>query len=165
VKVCREGRWAGKHLASLKQAYLHAPYRDAHMGLFERLFSPEREGILDMNLEALTYVLGALGCPTRIVRMSELGIREKGTRLLVDICRVLGASRFLAPCSAGRLIERDLFAQAGIEVLPLRSFPPVYPQLWGPFIPDLSIFDLLFTCGPKSREIIEENTVSPEGSR
>ncbi|MCP4666272.1 MAG: WbqC family protein [Deltaproteobacteria bacterium] len=32
--------------------------------------------------------------------------------------------------------------------------PPVYPQLWGRFIPNLSVFDLLFNCGPKGSSII-----------
>ena len=32
--------------------------------------------------------------------------------------------------------------------------PPVYPQLWGDFIYNLSALDLLLNCGPKSREIV-----------
>ncbi|MFW6138080.1 MAG: WbqC family protein [Spirochaetota bacterium] len=34
--------------------------------------------------------------------------------------------------------------------------PPVYPQLWGELIYNLSTLDLLLNCGgPKSREIIQ----------
>ncbi len=34
---------------------------------------------------------------------------------------------------------------------------PVYPQLYGDFIPNLSLLDLLFNCGPDSLKILEGN--------
>jgi hypothetical protein len=33
---------------------------------------------------------------------------------------------------------------------------PVYPQLDGDFIPDLSILDLLLNCGPESLRILTD---------
>jgi hypothetical protein len=154
VKICNEVLWQKKHLASLQQAYRHAPYCDEHLGIFERQFSPDQKNILDMNMEIMAYVLGALGCTTRIIRLSEIGIKEKGTALIVDICLALGASRYLAQDSATKWLDSVLFEQAGIEMEFHKPPIPIYPQLWGPFISNLSIFDLLFTCGPKTREII-----------
>jgi len=156
VKICNEVLWQKKHLASLQQAYWHAPYREEHLGIFERLFSPDQENILDMNMEIMAYVLGELGCTTRIIRLSELGIKEKGTRLIVNICLALGASRYLAQDSATKWLDSVLFEQAGIEMEFHKPPIPIYPQLWGPFISNLSIFDLLFTCGPRTREIIRQ---------
>ncbi|MGD0822256.1 MAG: WbqC family protein [Desulfomonilia bacterium] len=156
VKICNEVLWQKKHLASLQQAYWHAPYREEHLGIFERLFSPDQENILDMNMEIMAYVLGELDCTTRIIRLSELGIKEKGTALIVDICLALGASRYLAQDSATKWLDSVLFEQAGIEMEFHKPPIPIYPQLWGPFISNLSIFDLLFTCGPRTREIIRQ---------
>jgi len=34
---------------------------------------------------------------------------------------------------------------------------PVYHQLYGDFIPNLSLLDLLFNCGPNSLKILEGN--------
>ncbi|HVN72479.1 MAG TPA: WbqC family protein [Desulfomonilia bacterium] len=155
VKICHEGRWHFKHLESLKQAYLHAPYREAHMKIFERLVSPEQQTIVDMDMELISYVLRELGNTTRVIRMSELGVRGQGTGLIVDICRMLGASHYLAQDSAKKWLDGMLFEQAGIEVVFFKYHCPTYPQLWGPFIPNLSIFDLLFTCGPKTLEIMD----------
>ena len=154
VKICHEGRWQKKHLASLHQAYLHAPYRDEHMGIFEDALSYDHETILELNLEFIGYVLKELCCTTRVVRMSELGIQGKGTGLIVDICRSLGASRYLTQDSSRKWLDGVLFHQAAIEVSSFNPLSPVYPQLWGPFIPNLSIFDLLFTYGPKTRSLM-----------
>ncbi len=54
-------------------------------------------------------------------------------------------------------LDSDLFKKAGIELRPVNPHSPVYPQLWGNFIPDLTAFDLLFNCGPKARDILLVN--------
>jgi hypothetical protein len=154
VKICHEGRWRKKHLASLRQAYLHAPYRDEHMGIFEDVLSCDHESILEVNMAFIAYVRKELFCTTRVVRMSELGIQGKGTGLIVDICRSLGATRYLTQESSRKWLDGVSFHQAGIEVWSFSPLSPVYPQLWGTFIPNLSIFDLLFTYGPKSRSFM-----------
>jgi hypothetical protein len=151
VKICHEGSWRKKHLASLQQAYLHAPYRDEHMAIFEKLLSLDHERILEMDLEFITYVLEELCCPTRIVRMSELGIQGKGTGLIVDICLALRATHYLVQESARNWLDNILFERSGIEVEFFKPPARIYPQLWGSFVPNLSIFDLLFTCGPKTK--------------
>jgi len=36
-------------------------------------------------------------------------------------------------------------------------FPVILISVWGDFIGNLSVFDLLFNCGPKSKEILRES--------
>jgi hypothetical protein len=43
----------------------------------------------------------------------------------------------------------------GIDLVFANFHPPVYPQLWGEFVYNLSTLDLLFNCGPKSGEIVK----------
>lgn len=154
VKICPEGRWQRKHLDGIRQAYRHAPYLHEHMGFLEDLLSSGHETILEMNLEAFTYVMAFLRADTRVTLLSDLGMDERGSSLLVDICLRLSADRYLAPASARAYLEEDLFREAGIELKYLRPLSPVYPQLWGDFILNLSIFDLLLNCGPKAREMV-----------
>ena len=95
-----------------------------------------------------------LSIETRLVLLSELAIRERGVGLLIEICRHFGAATYLAQQSARRYLDESQFQNAGIE---LQFFKPpalIYPQLWGDFISGLSTFDLIFNCGPKSREIL-----------
>jgi hypothetical protein len=121
------------------------------MGIFERSFSSGQENILEMNMEIISTVLGELGSTTRIIRMSDLGIDEKGTRLIVDICLACNATHYLVQESARKWLDGILFERSGIEVIFYKPTTRIYPQLWGLFVPDLSIFDLLFICGPKAK--------------
>lgn len=154
VRICREGRWFRKHLTGLKHAYANAPYFSEHLQFMERLFSTGFHRLLDFNLTIIDHLMLNFGVDAEIRKLSELNIKAHGDRLLIEICRYFDASVYLAPSAAGKYLDADLFEKAGIELRYLKHRPRVYPQLWGDFIPDLSAFDLLFTCGPKAREII-----------
>lgn len=86
--------------------------------------------------------------------LSELGIDERGDRLILEICRQTGANIFLAQSPAKKFMDSSLFSEAGVGLEFFTPPSPVYPQLWGDFIPNLSAFDLLFNCGPKAGEIL-----------
>ncbi|MBW1783859.1 MAG: WbqC family protein [Deltaproteobacteria bacterium] len=154
VRICNEGHWAKKHLTSLKSAYANAPFFDDHKPFLERLFCEGFERLVDFNLEIIRHLMTELNIPARIVRLSHLPVDTDGPRLSVDICRELGATQFLAQAGARKYLDPDRFEKAGIFLKFFNPRPPIYPQLWGPFIPNLSVLDLLFNCGPKSREVI-----------
>jgi hypothetical protein len=48
--------------------------------------------------------------------------------------------------------------EAGVKLRFFKMSHPVYPQLWGDFIPNLSSFDLLLNCGPKAHDILVSKT-------
>ncbi|MFC1488801.1 WbqC family protein [Thermodesulfobacteriota bacterium] len=154
VRICREGRWARKHLDSLKNAYANAPYFWDHIRFVEALFSSGFEKLIDLNLEIIKYVMKTLGIDTRVILLSELRTHARGNPLLIEICRELGASRFLAQKAAGKYLDVNLFQAAEIQIEYLKPSLLVYPQLWGRFIHNLSVFDLVFNCGPKSYDIL-----------
>jgi hypothetical protein len=152
VRICHEGRWAKKGLESLKTAYKNAPYLPEHLEFLETMFS--KETLMDLNLAVIHYLLRALAIETELVLLSDLNIPSTGTRRLVDLCTKLGASQFLAQAPAKKFLDEKSFQDAGIEVLYLNPPVPIYPQLWGDFIANLSAFDLVLNCGSKAREIL-----------
>jgi hypothetical protein len=126
VEICNDGNWQKKHLFSLEHACKHAPYWDEHFRFFQEICSKQRQNLLELNLEILDYLRLALGIPQPFVRSSTFAIETSGSQRLVDICKALGAE------------------------------PPIYPQLWGDFIANLSVLDLILTCGPKSGGLIRQ---------
>ena len=102
-------------------------------------------------MEIIRYLMGQLHIKTKLVLLSELSIEARGDQMIIEICKKLGASHFLAQHATKKYINEHLFQ--------LEYFKPpslIYPQLWGDFIPNLSTFDILFNCGPKARDILIE---------
>ena len=154
VRICHDFHWTRKHVESLKVAYANAPYFADHLAFVEEMFSSRIEKLALLNLKIIRYLLNELQIRTEVVLLSELGVEARGELLPVEICGKAGCRRFLTQDSARKYLNLDLFMQAGIQVEHFRVPSPIYPQLWGDFIPDLSTFDLVFNCGPKARDIL-----------
>ena len=154
VRICRTENWEKKHLRSFYSAYAKAPFLLDHVGLMERVLSLQYDYLLDLNLEIINYILGYLKIETQMVLMSELGVSGKGTPLIIDICKSLGATQFLVQSSALAYYDPAQFESEGLELISFNKPRYIYPQMWGDFIANLSVLDMMFTCGAKARDII-----------
>ena len=112
------------------------------------------EKLIDLNLAIIRYLMDCLQIQTQLVLLSDLEVKARGTQLLIEICKVLGASAFLAQSQAKKYLDVDHFQKEGIELRCFRYVPPIYPQLWGEFLANLSTIDLLFNCGPKAHDML-----------
>ena len=156
VEIYEERGWRRKHLRSIEQNYGHAPYFDEYFPAVESAYSAEQRALVDFNLEVIGVLWKGLSLGTRLVLQSELDVTGKGTDLLVALCRNLGADRYAIFPAAEKHLDLPRMKAHGIDPLYLRFHPPVYPQLWGDFICNLSTLDLLLNCGPKSAGIISK---------
>ncbi len=154
VTIFLEGNWRKKHLASLKTSYAHAPYFREHLDFVSEIFSERFEKLIDLNVSIIQYLKKHLMIDTPLILLSSLGIKGRGNELLIEICSKIGSSDYLAQRSAEKHLDQKLFSDAGIDLYFFTPPSPVYPQLWGEFIHNLSAFDLLFNCGPKSHELL-----------
>ena len=127
------------------------------MGFLERLYTGNYDKLFDFNLDIIRHVVEHLDIKTRIVLLSDLGVEGKGDRLLVELCKALGADTFLVQSAAMKYLDREIFKEAGLTLRFFRQPSPVYPQLWGDFVFNLSALDLLLNCGPRARNILLES--------
>jgi hypothetical protein len=154
VRICPEGNWRKKHLTSLKTCYANAPYLKDHLDFVTEIFSERFEKLVDLNIAVIQYLKKHLMIETPLILLSSLGIQGRGNELVIEMCRKIGSSDYLAQRSAEKYLNKDLFSSSGVQLHFFDPPIPVYPQLWGEFIRNLSTFDLLFNCGPKGHEII-----------
>lgn len=163
VRICHEGRWPGKYRESLTNAYRNAPFLEEHFSFIDDMFSKRFERLVDLNLAAIRYLMTCLHIETGLVLQSDLGVTGKGDQLLTDICKAMNASTFLAQRQAKKFLDQDVFEKHGIECRYFDYVSPVYPQLWGNFLANLSTFDLLLNCGPKARDVMLLHQSTPHG--
>lgn len=155
VEIHNGKGWRQKHLRGIRQNYVHAPYFSEYFSCLEAVYAKEHSLLAELNVDLIAFFLEALSIETAILRQSQLGAAGAGTQLLVDVCKRAGADRFITFPMVEKHIDRETMRANGIEVVHAPFHPPVYPQLWGDFIYNLSALDLLLNCGPRSVEILD----------
>jgi len=159
VKIDNTHNWGRAHLLSMVHFYSKAPYFSDYMDFFEDIYKRDWVNLLDLNLEIMNELVNWLGIRTKLVCSSELGITTrgntlKGSELLIEICKSLSADTYLSGSGGRKYIEEEKFKDVGLNLSVYNFNPSPYPQLWGEFISNLSIVDLLFTCGKKGFDFL-----------
>jgi hypothetical protein len=75
----------------------------------------------------------------------------------VDLCRALGADRYLAGDGGRAYMNLAEFEAAGITVEFQEFAHPEYSQVYEPFIAGMSAIDLLFNCGHDGIELLRKS--------
>ena len=154
VEVNATADWSRKHRQALRLHYGRArhwePLGPALLALLERPWTRLR----DLNIAALDLLCDQLGIATRRLLASSLSAREDPTDRLIDLCRAVGGTEYLAGESGPAYMDLGRFARAGIAVSAQDYRHPAYPQQYTPFVSHLSVVDLLFNCGPESLAVL-----------
>jgi hypothetical protein len=147
---------AKKHLLTLKHAYRDAGFFSHYARELQRLYAAKWERLVDLNAAALELLRGAFGITTQLVNSSTLGVEGAKGELILEICQAVGADTLLVGLGGSRgYLDRDAFERAGIRLEFQQFTHPRYPQCGTqPFSAGLSSVDMLFNCGPRSRDLL-----------
>lgn len=148
--------WAPSHFATLRHAYRNAKHLDEYAPTLKRLFETRWERLVDLNQAALDVLRDAFGITTPLMRSSELAVEGARGDLILNICRAVGADTLLAGFGGSRgYLDVEAFSRAGVKIVFHEFTHPEYPQCGdAPFIKGLSAIDMLFNCGPQSRDLL-----------
>jgi hypothetical protein len=135
----------GKLLNQLKGAYSKAPHYAETLPLLDRVIMCPAINLFEYIHYSLTEVCAHLGLTTRIERSSEVRIDHglKAQDKVIALCLARGAATYINAIGGTELYRRDDFAARGLELRFLRSRPLDYVQFGAPFVPWLSILDVL----------------------
>ena len=154
VEIDIKEKWEIKHNKSIRYNYNKAQFFDKYYSFFEEIYSEKWYRLAEFNINIIKWIMHQLKIETKLLRSSELNISGKKTSLIIDICKRLNADTYLSPMGAKLYIEKELFNKAGIKLEYQQFEHPSYKQLYGKFIPYLSVIDLLFNEGANSLTII-----------
>ncbi len=156
VRINPETEWRSKHLRALEMHYQKAAFARWYLEGLRTIYGRPWDQLAELNLAILRWLLQAFGITTPVQRSSDMRLREEPTERLIDICRTVGASRYLAGAGATQYMDLPRFQASGVE-LELQAFHhPVYPQCYEPFMPGMSAVDLLFGCGDSALARLRE---------
>jgi WbqC-like protein len=149
--------WQSKHWKTLVSCYARAAHFETFAPLFDDLYRRSWTKLADLNVAAIELLARALGIEKRWVFASELKVSGQKSELVLDICKLVGASGYYSGRTGSTYLDRETFRRAGIEIVIQNFNHPVYEQLFikeRGFVPNLSALDLVFNCGAQSLELL-----------
>ena len=148
--------WKEKHLTNIESFYKKTPYFKSYFLFLKRIYETDHKLLLDLNLDLIIFFLGCLDKIPNIILSSDIKTELTGLDKILYILKDQKATKYISGDGEGsrRYIDEQLFKDNNIELIWQNYKHPTYKQLYGEFIPYLSILDLLFNEGPNSKNII-----------
>jgi hypothetical protein len=152
VRIDWSKPWAKSHQKSIAISYAQSPYFKEYLPLLESIYQRRDEFLANFTIETSILLARELGfTSTRFMRSSELtNLDGQKTDRVISVLKQVGATHYICGPSASSYMEPKKFAEAGITFEYMQYKYPEYSQLYPPYDPYVSIFDLLFMAGKNS---------------
>lgn len=144
-------------LHRIRAAYHKAPHRDRVMELFERCVRRTEPNLFHYIDTSIRDVCATAEIRTPFIVSSTLDIDPalQAQAKVLAICNAVGATEYLNPIGGRELYDSASFASRGVSLFFLQTRPEPYDQGSSPFVPFLSILDvLMFNDAPAIRRLL-----------
>ena len=158
VEINNDLPWGEKNWNLIHKSYNTTPFFDLYKTFLSSIYRKKWEYIFDLNFQTLKKVFDWLGIKTKIVFESELNVTGTSSERLLNICKKIGATKYLSGPGGKNYLNEKFFAHDKINVEFQKYNPVIYTQKnTKAFIPNLSILDLLFNVGLDSKKIMTKS--------
>jgi hypothetical protein len=154
VRIDYSVPWKEKHIKTIKQNYSKAKYFNQYSESLFNIIRTDNQSLSFLCEQIIRLICSILKIDTEIICSSELNLKGKGTERLIRIIKHLDGDVFYEGAAGRNYIDIQYFSNNGVHIIFQDYMHPVYNQLYGEFIPFLSIIDLIFNHGEKSLELI-----------
>ncbi len=155
VEINNDQPWAEKNWDLICKSYNDSPFFDLYKTTLNSIFKKKWNLIFDLNFYTLKKAFEWLDIKTEFILDSELDVTGRSSEHLLNICKKLGATKYLSGPSGKNYLNEKIFEQSKIKVEYQKYDPIIYPQKYAKsFIPNLSILDLLFNTGSDSKKLL-----------
>ena len=134
-----------KLLNRVRSAYGKAPHFDTAFDLFKRAIEFPEANLFNFIRHSLGLVCDFLDLRTPVIESSTIPIDQtaKGQDKVIAICKSLRATMYINAIGGTSLYSPDVFAENQLTLRFIQSENRVYSQFDHPFVPWLSILDVI----------------------
>lgn len=150
IPINNKVAWSVKHWKSIEMNYSKAPYFKDIAGDLYKIYSSHWRSLGELNITLLELFKSFLGIKTPTFVSSLLDLEGSSNEKLINMCKKLNADAFIVKPGTEHYHPRANFHDNGIKFECFSWEPKPYKQLYGEFIPGLSILDFAMNCGPNS---------------
>jgi hypothetical protein len=157
--ILPDARWQRQHCEMTRRALRDAPFAEAVEPILRLISGTEWALLADLNLSTTRCIAETLGIRPELRVSSELGIAGSGSQRVLDICRKLGATKYVTGHGAVNYLRHEDFEAAGIAVEYIDYSLAPYPQLHGAFDPYVTVLDVIANTGPEAPAQVQGATI------
>lgn len=134
-----------KLLKKFKGAYNRAPYFDQTYSVLERIIRHQDANLFRYIHHSIVQLCEHLDIKTKIQISSEIAIDHnlKSQNKVLALCKATGINNYINTIGGIDLYSKDDFRIQDINLQFIKTYPFEYAQFGMPFIPWLSIIDVL----------------------
>lgn len=160
LSIDNQTNWASKHWKSIYCFYCKADGWNYVKNELEVIYTKHWDHLVCLNIELIKLMMNKFNIKKPIVLSSSINQDSgfKSTRIL-NICKYFNADIYLSGNGARDYNNEEEFQKQGISLVYQEFQPPIYKQMWGEFIPNLSAIDLLLNCGESAGEYITRQSI------
>jgi hypothetical protein len=141
-----------KLINQLRTAYRNAPYFSVAMPIIEGIIRHSETNLFRFIRHSIAMVCDYLRITSKTIHSSTIDIDHtlKAQNKVLAICEALGASTYINPIGGTSLYSKAAFTARGVNLQFLKSMPFEYSQFGEPFVPWLSIVDVVMFNKPET---------------
>lgn len=148
--------WKKKLIKTIKQSYAKAPYFKEVFPIFEETLSSDEWNLSSFIYQSLMKWMQYLDIKTKLVESSTVYQNQdlKNVERVLDICKQENADTYINPIGGMELYSKEQFAQQGLTLYFIQTDTIPYTQYRDPFVPNLSMLDVLMFNSPESIKLL-----------
>ena len=149
VRIFRDEKQIQKIYTAIEQYYGKAPFFADTYTYIQALIRAGLDlfdySLAEFNVLIIKELCKKFGISTEFWLSRDFP-SKKDTRI-IEMCLQYRGDTYLSGSGAAAYHDPDYFEQNGIKLVYSDYTPPVYPQRYGEFIPNLSVLDWIFNMG------------------
>jgi len=139
IILLENDKWVKENLNQIKENYRKSDFFDEIYPYIESLYNKKFKKMVDCNLASIDMLIKLFDIKKiDIDYSSKYDITTNANEMVVDILKKVGATHYLSGIGAKDYFRQEPFDEANIKVIWQDFKHPIYPQLYGEFIPYLS---------------------------
>ena len=155
VEISYDFSWQKDHLNKIKNSYLKSPNYYYIFSFISELISNEYQFLSDLNINLIKKIYKFIYDKEKIfIKSSDLHISGSKDLKLLNICKELEVTSYLANNKTMEYLDVDIFKKNKIEVNPQNYNHKIYDQFYNNkklnFISYLSVIDYLMNAYKKN---------------
>lgn len=140
--------WQDRHLKTVEMNYKKAPYYAELFPVYKAMVSQRYDSLADLNIALMNLFILWFGWrDKKIFAASDMKLESCSEARVIEICKRLGADAYLSGTGGRNYQTEEHFDDAGIRLVYQEWMPLGYRQLWGEFLPYMSVLDYAMNEG------------------